>query len=90
MGEQRKIPRLGKAASEFNVGMSSIVTLLKKNKLEIEESPNAKLTPEMYDVLVREFSGEKLVKEESKKIDLDHSYTKATTDKEEQPTQPAN
>src|SRR5574344_1035980 len=90
MGEQRKLPRLGKAASEFNVGMSSIVTLLKKNKLEIEESPNAKLTPEMYDVLVREFSGEKLVKEESKKIDLDHSYTKATTDKEEQPTQPAN
>ena len=90
MGEQRKIPRLGKAASEFNVGMGSIVTLLKKNKLEIEESPNAKLTPEMYDVLVREFSGEKLVKEESKKIDLDHSYTKATTDKEEQPTQPAN
>ena len=70
MAEGRKIPRLGKAASEFNVAISTITALLKKKNLEIAESPNSKLTPEMYDILIKEFQGEKLVKEESKKIEI--------------------
>ena len=44
--EKRKIPRLGKAAGEFNVSISTITTLLKKKNLEIEENPNAKLSEE--------------------------------------------
>ncbi len=70
MAEGRKIPRLGKAASEFNVAIGTITALLKKKNLEIVESPNSKLTPEMYDILIKEFQGEKLVKEESKKIEI--------------------
>lgn len=50
-----KIPRLGKAAGEFKVGISSIVLLLKKKGIEIIDSPNTKLTQEMYDLLVAEF-----------------------------------
>ena len=68
--EKRKIPRLGKAAGEFNVSISTITTLLKKKNLEIEENPNAKLSEEMYDILLREFAGEKLVKAEADKIDI--------------------
>ena len=70
MAEGRKIPRLGKAASEFNVAIGTITALLKKKNFEIAESPNSKLTPEMYDILIKEFQGEKLVKEESKKIEI--------------------
>ena len=68
--EKRKIPRLGKAAGEFNVSISTITTLLKKKNLEIDENPNAKLSEEMYDILLREFAGEKLVKAEADKIDI--------------------
>ena len=70
MAEGRKIPRLGKAASEFNVAIGTITALLKKKNFDIAESPNSKLTPEMYDILIKEFQGEKLVKEESKKIEI--------------------
>lgn len=70
MAEGRKIPRLGKAAGEFNVAIGTITALLKKKNFDIAESPNSKLTEEMYDILIKEFQGEKLVKEESKKIEI--------------------
>ena len=70
MAEGRKIPRLGKAAGELNVAIGTITALLKKKNFDIVESPNTKLTPEMYDILIQEFQGEKLVKEESKKIEI--------------------
>ncbi|MBR4535026.1 MAG: translation initiation factor IF-2 [Bacteroidales bacterium] len=70
MAEGRKIPRLGKAASEFNVAIGTITALLKKKNFDIVESPNTKLTPEMYDILLHEFLGEKLVKEEAQKIEI--------------------
>ena len=70
MAEGRKIPRLGKAASEFNVAIGTITALLKKKNFDIVESPNTKLSPEMYDILLQEFLGEKLVKEEAQKIEI--------------------
>ena len=70
MAEGRKIPRLGKAAGEFNVAIGTITALLKKKNFDIVESPNTKLTPEMYDILLQEFQGEKLVKEEAQKIEI--------------------
>ena len=79
MSTENKLPRLGKAASEFNVGISTIVSLLKKKNHEIEANPNSRLTPEMYDILVKEFNGDKLVKEEAKKIEIG-SYNKVKHD----------
>jgi len=81
MSDEKKIPRLGKAAGEFNVAISSIVSLLKKNHIEIDENPNTKLSPEMYEILLKEFLSEKMVKEESKKLDIGiYSKTKAEAD----------
>ena len=78
MGEERKLPRLGAAAKEFNVGISTIVEILKKNGIEIDENNrNAKLTEEMYDILQKKLSGEKKVKEDSQKIDMDFSHSKS-------------
>ena len=92
MGEQKRIPRLGSAAKEFNVGTSTIVELLKKNHIEIEDNRNMKLTPEMYDILVKNLSSEKKVKEESQKLDMDFTYNKASgakteSDVKEEPTE---
>lgn len=62
--------RLNKAAREFNVGQGTIVEFLHKKGYEIELNPNTKLTGEMYDLLTREYMGEKSVKEESRKKGL--------------------
>jgi translation initiation factor IF-2 len=70
MSDEKKIPRLGKAAGEFNVAISSIITLFKKNKIVIEENPNTKLTPEMYDILLKEYQCDKMVKEKSKELEI--------------------
>ncbi len=72
MAEQNKKIRLIKAAREFNVGISTIVEFLSKKGHTIESNPNTKLSPDIYDILLAEFQGEKNVKEKSKKIDLDH------------------
>jgi len=65
--------RLSKAAKEFNIGLSTIVEFLAKKGFHIASNPNDKLSPEMYDLLGREFQAQKSVKEEAKKIGLDYS-----------------
>lgn len=62
--------RLNKAAREFNVGQGTIVEYLHKKGYDIDQNPNTKLTEEMYDLLTREYMGEKSVKEESRKKGL--------------------
>ncbi len=73
MEESSKAVRLVKAAKEFNIGISTIVEFLKKKGHHLEESPNARLTSEMYALLMHEFQSEKFVKEEADKIGLDYS-----------------
>ena len=68
MAEEKKTPRLGKAAREFNVASKTIVDKLKNKGFEIEDSPNSKLTPEMYEILVKEFQGDKLDKQNVEKL----------------------
>jgi len=76
MDDEKKIPRLGKAAGEFNVAISSIVTLFKKRRIEIIDNPNTKLTPEMYDILLKEYQSDKMVKEDAKKLEIG-TFTKS-------------
>jgi translation initiation factor IF-2 len=59
--------RLGKAAGELNVGMSTIVDFLEGNGVSIDASPNTKLTPEQYEMLRTEFAADQDLKEQSKK-----------------------
>jgi len=71
-----KSSRLGKAAQEFNVGVPTIVEFLNKKGIKIDNNPNTKLTPEVYALLVKEYSTEKTVKETSKKIELEYTQHK--------------
>ncbi|HSG67632.1 MAG TPA: translation initiation factor IF-2, partial [Bacteroidales bacterium] len=68
-----KATRLSKAAREFNVGIHTIVDFLAKKGIEVEEKPTTKLSPDAYELLLQEFSNEKAVKEESKKMEIDTS-----------------
>ena len=60
--------RLSKAVKEFNVGRDNIVEFLAKKGFQVENSPNTKLTAEMYALLVKEYQGEKEVKNEAMKL----------------------
>ncbi len=67
MAEVNRTVRLSKAAREFNIGKNTIIQFLEKKGFKIESSPNTKLAPEMYELLVNEFQDEKAVKESAHK-----------------------
>ena len=80
MADKIKIPRLGKAASEFNVSTATIVSFLLKKGFEIKDEPNTKLTEEMYTLLVAEYQKEKAIKEKSSEIDFGSRKAEASED----------
>jgi translation initiation factor IF-2 len=63
-----KSTNLLKAAKELNIGLNTAVEFLGKKGHTVDARPNTKLTEEMYDVLLKEFQGDKIVKEEAKQI----------------------
>ncbi len=63
-----KNTNLLKAAKELNIGLSTAVDFLGKKGFSIDARPNTKLTDEMYLVLLKEFQGDKIVREEAKQI----------------------
>ncbi|MBE0648517.1 MAG: translation initiation factor IF-2 [Bacteroidales bacterium] len=70
MSEGTASIRLSKAAREFNIGISTVLEFLNKKGFKLDRDPNAKLSQEMYSLLMSEFASEKHVKEEAKKIGL--------------------
>ncbi len=67
MSEGKSINLL-KAAKELNIGLSTAAEFLNKKGFAIEAKPVQKLSAEMYDVLLKEFQGAKMVKEEANQI----------------------
>lgn len=63
--------RLSKAAKEFNVGSSTILEFLARKGFKVENNPNAKLTPDMYGLLLKEYQPDKVVKEDARKIEIE-------------------
>lgn len=85
--------RINKVLKEFNIGMNTLVEFLKKKGIEIEASPGAKITPEAYQLIEKEFGKEQLIKAESKKVlfkvkdiaELDKQKTEEKVEEEEEP-----
>jgi len=55
--------RLGKAAGELNVGMTTLVEFLDSKGVKIDASPNTKLAPDQYAMLRVEFAEDQSQKE---------------------------
>jgi len=70
MSETLKVHRLSKVAKELNVSTSTIIDFLKAKKHDVENNPNAKISDDIYTILLGEFQSEKASKEESKKVTL--------------------
>ncbi|MBS4012917.1 MAG: translation initiation factor IF-2 [Bacteroidetes bacterium] len=63
MTEGPQVWRLSKAAKEFNIGINTVVDFLSKKGFKIDNNPNTKIPAEAFDMLVKEFQGEKKLKE---------------------------
>tara|TARA_R110002050_G_scaffold149463_1_gene276053 strand:+ start:96146 stop:98989 length:2844 start_codon:yes stop_codon:yes gene_type:complete len=63
-----KTKRLNKVANEFNVGVSTIAEFLKEKGHDIDASPNAKIQPEMYSLVLDKFGSDKARKEKSQEL----------------------
>ena len=77
--------RLGKAATEFNVGVTTIVDFLHKKGHKIDSNPNTKLSPEMHSLLLKEYQPDKAAKDIAKHIELEYQAQKAAKAEEKKP-----
>ena len=88
MSEDRSI-KIIKAAKELNIGISTIAEFLNGKGFKIEARPTTKLSDDMYDALLKEYQGDKNLREEAKNImigkirrdDANHTIDKPETEK---------
>lgn len=76
--------RLVKIAKELNVGTSTIVDFLKGKGYEIENKPTSKISDEMHQELLQEFSDSMVAKEKADQLIIGSRYSA----KEEKPAPP--
>ncbi len=67
MSEQNT-KRLSQVARKLNVGKDTIVEFLASKGMEVDNSPNAKITGEQYSILAKEFADSLHEKEEAESI----------------------
>jgi len=61
-----KVQRLGKVASELNVGVSTLVEFLQSKGVAIDPNPNSKLEGEHFEMLQKQFADDQTLKEQAK------------------------
>lgn len=60
--------RLNKVTRDLNVGITTVVEFLQKKGFAIEANPNTKITDEQYNLLVKEFSTDKDLKQKTERF----------------------
>ena len=78
--------RLNKVVRDLNVGIDTVVNFLQKKGIEIDSNPNAKINDEQYEMLVKEFAPDKILKKESDTISQERQKRPAPAEKVVEPT----
>ena len=60
--------RLNKVTRDLNVGITTVVEFLQKKGFTVEMNPNTKITEEQYNLLVKEFSTDKDLKQKTERF----------------------
>jgi len=76
MTATRKDKRLRKVAGEFNIGTNTVIEFLAGKGFELSNSPNTKVTPEMFDLLEASFQSDKKLKEKKEAVTREFSSTR--------------
>ncbi|MEO5977178.1 MAG: translation initiation factor IF-2 [Chryseolinea sp.] len=80
---EEKLIRLSQAARKLNVGHNTILEFLAKKGYEVENNPNAKLTPEQVTILSKEFASSATDKLEASGLSIGVKHVdNPVTDKE--------
>ena len=72
---EEKLIRLSQAARKLNVGHNTILDFLGKKGFEVENNPNAKLTPEQFNLLSKEFASSATDKLEASGLHIGAKHT---------------
>ena len=67
MAEDKAI-RLGKAAKEFNVGLTHVVEFLESKGIKVDSNPNAKVSQEIYALLQDKYQPDRLAKLDAQEV----------------------
>ena len=69
MPEEKTI-RIAAASREFNVGVQHIAEFLQQKGFDVDAKPTYKLSEEMYDLLIKEYSKDKVLKEKADQVNI--------------------
>jgi translation initiation factor IF-2 len=81
-----KSMRLGQASRKLNVGHNTILDFLAKKGHEVENNPNAKLTPEQVALLSKEYATSANEKQEASELTIGGKHSETITIKSAQET----
>jgi translation initiation factor IF-2 len=80
---EEKLIRLSQAARKLNVGHHTILDFLAKKGHEVENNPNAKLTPDQFALLSKEFASSATEKREASGLTIGVKLTDTVVDDKE-------
>ncbi|HTF16660.1 MAG TPA: translation initiation factor IF-2 [Chryseolinea sp.] len=80
---EEKLIRLSQAARKLNVGHNTILDFLSKKGFEVENNPNAKLTPEQVALLSKEYASSATEKLEASGLSIGVKHTDAAQGEKE-------
>src|SRR5690242_21841490 len=85
MAEEKSI-RASQAARKLNVGLHTVFEFLAKKGHEVENNPNAKLTPEQFAILSKEYASSATEKLEASGLTIGVKHTDNVTIEAEKET----
>jgi translation initiation factor IF-2 len=88
MAEEKSI-RLSQAARKLNVGHNTILDFLAKKGVVVENNPNAKLTPEQFGLLSKEFASSATEKMEASGLTIGVKHAENLTIESEKEVAPS-
>ncbi|MDE6651038.1 MAG: translation initiation factor IF-2, partial [Paramuribaculum sp.] len=68
--------KISKAAIDLNVAVPTIIEFLRKKGIKVDDSPNARIDEDVYEILVKEYKPDRALKSESEKISVDRQAAK--------------
>jgi len=80
---EEKLIRLGQASRKLNVGHNTILDFLAQKGFSVDNNPNAKLTPEQFSMLSKEFASSASEKAEASGLTIGVKHTETAPAKAE-------
>jgi translation initiation factor IF-2 len=71
--------KISKAATDLNVAVPTIIEFLRKKGITVDDSPNARIDEDVYDILVKEYKPDRTLKTQSEQQKVDRQAAKAKT-----------